>query len=183
MLKSHIFHFHSFRIFVEIYISMKAIRLTICMLSLALPTLVSAQNTTQLNLNADPAFHRTFSNYLNANKNRKIDGYRVQVYNGNRNESNQWRSRFISKFPDMESMVIFETPDYKLQVGNYKTIYDAEAALLTIRAEFPGAFIVETAIQPPTITRPTKETVEEDENTVQPQLEEPTSVEESGKME
>lgn len=159
---------------------MKAIRLTICILSLLLPTLTSAQNTTSVKMNADPAFHRTFSNYLNANKNRKIEGYRVQVYNGNRNESNQWRSRFISKFPDLESMVIFETPDYKLQVGNYKTIYDAEAALLIIREEFPGAFIVETSIQPPTLSRPIKEeaTLE-----VEPQLEVQEGPESTGKIE
>ncbi|TNE27524.1 MAG: SPOR domain-containing protein [Bacteroidetes bacterium] len=159
---------------------MKAIRLTICILSLLLPTLTSAQNTTSVKMNADPAFHRTFSNYLNANKNRKIEGYRVQVYNGNRNESNQWRSRFISKFPDLESMVIFETPDYKLQVGNYKTIYDAEAALLIIREEFPGAFIVETSIQPPTLSRPIKE---ETTLEVEPQLEVQEEPESTGKIE
>lgn len=115
---------------------------------------VNAQTKGTLRQNSAPEFQQCFTNYLKYNSNRKLEGYRVQVFNGNRREANDWRSKFIAVFPELESMVIFETPDYKLQVGNYKSLFDAEGTLSLIRTQFPGAFIVSTHINPPTLKLP-----------------------------
>lgn len=130
-----------------------SIRLTFCTLAIACSLQMMGQTEAPVVQHAPPAFHRSFSNYVRANQNRKLQGFRVQVFNGHRSEANQWKTKFLQAYPQMECMVIFETPDYKLQVGNYRTMYEAQSALSTIRKEFPGAFIVETAIQPPALPR------------------------------
>lgn len=130
---------------------MKFIRLTFCILIFAFANDVSAQTKGEIKQNAEPSFFRSMSNYVRMNERRKIEGYRVQIFNGQRSTANEMRTKCLRLFPDMLSMVIFETPDYKLQVGNYRTLYEAEEALQAIRKEFPGAFIVETDIDPPAL--------------------------------
>lgn len=130
---------------------MKSICLTICVLTCLISTSVSGQEKGKIRENAEPAFFRSYANYIRANGQRRIEGYRIQIYNGQRGEANQWRSRFMQLFPNMENEVIYETPDYKFQVGNYRTIYEAEAALTEVRMEFSGAFIVQTGIDPPAL--------------------------------
>lgn len=127
--------------------------LVLCAFTLMLFVDANGQNRGELNQKADPEFFRSMNHYLKVNQKREISGYRVQIFNGQRSEANRWRSRAMTALPEMKSMVIFETPDYKLQVGNYRTLYEAEAALLQVRAHFPGAFVIETSIEPPALQR------------------------------
>lgn len=119
---------------------------------------LSAQEQGGIVENTSPSFHRSFENYKRSNADKELHGFRVQVYNGNRNEASDYRRRFVRAFPQMTSMVIFESPDYKLQVGNYRDAFEAERALEQIRTEFPGAFVVETAIDAPSAS-PTVEDI------------------------
>ncbi|MFO8192592.1 MAG: SPOR domain-containing protein, partial [Bacillota bacterium] len=59
-----------------------------------------------------------------------IDGYRIQIFRGSgrhaREEANEAKARFISEFPDIDSYLIFDPPNYfKVRVGDYRTRHDA----------------------------------------------------------
>jgi len=47
-----------------------------------------------------------------------------------------------NKFTDFKSDMYYETPNYKVWVGEFRNKLDADRALLTISEEFPGAFVV-----------------------------------------
>ena len=66
--------------------------------------------------------------------NQKSKGYKIQLYNGNETEFG------------MVAVIKPQLPDWKVQVGNYKTRLEADRALLLIRKKFVGAFILETEI-------------------------------------
>lgn len=154
----------AFLIFVSNSHQLEDMRLIICiLLSLSFSSL-QGQDRGTLRQNAEPAFVRSYQNYLRVNERRAIDGYRVQIFNGNRRDANDKRSEVLRAFPDMLSMVIFETPDYKLQVGNYRTIYEAEGALVIIREKYPQAFVVQTQIDLPELQLPKPD--EDDDNEV-----------------
>ncbi|NVK05064.1 MAG: SPOR domain-containing protein [Flavobacteriia bacterium] len=143
---------------------MKVIRLILCTLAFLVFQPTYGQNQGELRQRANPAFTRSYENYLRVNERRTLEGYRVQVFNGTGQGANRFKSQVIRSLPDMEVNVVFETPDYKIQIGNYRSAFEAEAALNEIRETFPGAFVVKTAIAPPALIGPETEDEEEDEN-------------------
>ncbi len=148
--------------------------LAVCTLSILASISSFGQEKGELVQNANPEFFRSMNHFIRVNQDREIQGYRVQVFNGQRNEANRWRSEAITALPDMKSMVIFETPDYKLQIGNYRTLYEAEAALARVREHFPGAFIIETAIDYPELIEKGKEDLNDPNEPEESQTADPT---------
>lgn len=76
----------------------------------------------------------------------RIDGYRVQLYNGNEVEAYQVRSKFLTLFPDIKVEIMYKAPEWKVQVGNYRTRLEADKANLKIKDQFPGSLTVRTKI-------------------------------------
>ena len=69
------------------------------------------------------------------------DRYRIQIYSGNRSEAEKSQSTFKSMDLEMASKLVYETPNYKIWVGNYRTRLEADRALVKVKAKFPTAFI------------------------------------------
>lgn len=83
-----------------------------------------------------------------AEKDDHIQGFRVQIVAaGNRADINKVKSQFYSLFPDEKTFVIYQTPNFKLRVGNYRTKLEAYKAWLKFEKEFPGAFITPDEIK------------------------------------
>ena len=83
-----------------------------------------------------------------------FDGFRIQIYNGShrtaREEANEANSKFISEFPDIESFMRFEPPNFfKVRVGNYRTRRDAMQDFQAIKKVFSNAYIVPDIIEFP----------------------------------
>ena len=49
---------------------------------------------------------------------------------------------FKSNFKEIKSDLIFETPNYKVRIGEYKNINIASQKLEDIRRTYPGSFII-----------------------------------------
>lgn len=84
---------------------------------------------------------------------RGINGYRVQIYSDSGNQSKLRTQRrkadFDSKFPGVESYIIYDAPDFKLRVGNFRTRLDARRFLEKIAREYRSAYIVVDRIEYP----------------------------------
>ncbi len=77
-----------------------------------------------------------------AEKDAFVKGFRVQIIAaGNRADINKVKSQFYTLFPDVKTFVIYQQPNFKLRVGNYRTKLEAYKAWVAIEKEFPGAFI------------------------------------------
>ncbi|MAW09270.1 MAG: SPOR domain-containing protein [Flavobacteriaceae bacterium] len=68
--------------------------------------------------------------------------YAIQLYNGNYKRAKEIQSDFIKKFPEWESKLSFETPNYKVRVGNFKEFLEASKKLDFIRKLYPSAFLL-----------------------------------------
>ena len=79
--------------------------------------------------------------------NFKIQNLRIQIYSGDRDNAEQMIKEFIEIFNDTTADVIYETPNYKVWVGNYYTQLEADKRLLEIRKKFRSAFIFRPEIQ------------------------------------
>lgn len=70
-------------------------------------------------------------------------GYRVQVFSDNnvrtaRNEARVKQRNIKARFPQYGSYVTYNSPYWRLRVGDFKTQEEANTALLAIRRAFPA---------------------------------------------
>ena len=79
--------------------------------------------------------------------NSKIQNLRIQIFSGDRDNAEQIIKEFIEIFNDTTADVIYETPNYKVWVGNYYTQLEADKRLLDIRKKFRSAFIFRPELQ------------------------------------
>ncbi len=79
--------------------------------------------------------------------NSKIQNLRIQIYSGDRDNAEQMIKEFIEIFNDTTADIIYETPNYKVWVGNYYTQLEADKRLLEIRKKFRSAFIFRPELQ------------------------------------
>ncbi len=73
--------------------------------------------------------------------NSKIQNLRIQIYNGDRTKAELIIKEYIDNFNDTTADIIYETPNYKIWVGNYYTQLEADRNLIKIRKKFSSAFI------------------------------------------
>ena len=79
--------------------------------------------------------------------NSKIQNLRIQIYSGDRENAEQVIQEFNEIFNDTTADVIYETPNYKVWVGNYYTQLEADKRLIEIRKKFRSAFIFRPEFQ------------------------------------
>lgn len=65
---------------------------------------------------------------------------KIQVYSGNRLGAETVLKQFQSDFPEQAVEMKYETPNYKIWVGNFRTQLEADRELRLLRKHFPNAF-------------------------------------------
>jgi len=69
------------------------------------------------------------------------DRYKIQIYSGTRQRAESMEISFDSSFNSWSSKLVYETPNYKIWVGNFRTRLEADKALMKVKKKFPSAFI------------------------------------------
>lgn len=96
-----------------------------------------------------------------------LDGFRIQIYSGSGDNSKQEaykvKSNFLSLYPSIEVYIVFQAPEFKVRVGNFRDKSEALATKELIQKHYPSPFIVEDFISFPEI----KTEKEEEEATIE----------------
>ncbi|UZH56307.1 SPOR domain-containing protein [Salinimicrobium tongyeongense] len=66
--------------------------------------------------------------------------YRIQLFSGDNNQASKVIKEYRALFPHWSSTIVFETPNYKVWIGNFRNSLEADRALLEIKKSFPAAF-------------------------------------------
>lgn len=75
------------------------------------------------------------------NKNNGV-GYIIQLYNGSETRAKSIKNNFESDFNGVYTKLVYEAPDWKIQVGNYNSRLDADRALNTFKDKYNGGIII-----------------------------------------
>ena len=67
--------------------------------------------------------------------------YKIQLYYGDNNTASEIIKTFRSKYDAWPSAIIYETPNYKVWIGNFRNRLEADKALLKVKNDYPAAFI------------------------------------------
>ncbi|MDA1176910.1 MAG: SPOR domain-containing protein [Bacteroidetes bacterium] len=92
-----------------------------------------------VNINKSEAIDRLIE--LKKEANKEINFNKIQIYSGPRAGAEQALSSFRSFYSDYSSEMKYETPNYKIWVGNFRTKIEADRALVAIKKKYPYAFI------------------------------------------
>lgn len=68
--------------------------------------------------------------------------FTIQLFYGDFEATTAELARFETLFPDKIAQLIFETPNYKIRVGNFTTEREALAELIKMKRRFRSAFVL-----------------------------------------
>ncbi|WP_460220054.1 SPOR domain-containing protein [Psychroserpens sp. MEBiC05023] len=74
---------------------------------------------------------------------KTADLYKIQLDFGSRSKAIALREKFENTFAQWPSELVYETPNYKVWVGNFNTRLEADIALLKIKKTFSKAMVFE----------------------------------------
>ena len=80
---------------------------------------------------------------------RQLEGFRVQIFNGDRNTAETLRRSFMGNHPDVPAYLSYLAPNFRVRVGDQRDRVAAESLLEDLRSEYPGSYVVPEQIEPP----------------------------------
>jgi hypothetical protein len=108
---------------------------------------VFSQKNGVINIDASSDVKAIIQKRISYNKSKsKTKGYRIQIYYGSENGAIAAKSKFSELFPNTATYIEYDSPDWKVKVGNFKTKLEADKAREEILLVFDGAFVLEEKI-------------------------------------
>ena len=88
-------------------------------------------------------------------KKQGLDGYRLEIFfsseSNARLQSARVKNEFNLVFPTIPSYMLFQTPNFKVRVGDFRSKSEALKTKANIESKYPNAFIVKDFIRFPEI--------------------------------
>ena len=135
-------------------------RLLFILACVLLSTEGSAQQTindvidSTLSIQRDVRLDSLVMRHIRVNEMRDgLKGYRLQLFSGSgttaRQEANQLRADFMARNPDIPAYLIYQAPNFKVRVGDFRTELEAIKLQRDMEYRWPGAFVVKDDIKFP----------------------------------
>jgi hypothetical protein len=110
----------------------------------------------EIEIIADQRINQLIQNHINSNTSKQlIEGYRIQIFFASGTNSKKLatdiKANFISKYPNITAYIIYQTPNFKVRVGDFRSKLEATEVLNLIKRDYPGAFISKDEINLPAI--------------------------------
>lgn len=106
----------------------------------------------QVHIFQDSRIDSLIAHYIGQNyKKQTIPGFRIRIFLANNQDNGRQRAyetkaRFITAYPDIEAYVIYETPDWKVLVGDFRSRSDAFRFKKLIDPMFPNNRLIDSQI-------------------------------------
>ncbi|KFF15211.1 SPOR domain-containing protein [Flavobacterium hydatis] len=94
-------------------------------------------------LNQDPKFEQLLNEKRKINPSISVnDSYKIQIFSGKSEEAKKTLTDFKQEFKNIDGTIIFNTPNYKVVVGNFKSKIEAERNLVDIKKRYKNVFLI-----------------------------------------
>ena len=112
---------------------------------------IKASGTSRINQSA--TLKSALSRYISANAASSKPGYRIRVYydsqQSSRGVSDAIAKTISNDYPDVRVYRTFESPNFKVTVGDFRTKDEALKIFTELKATYPGAFLIRDNINFP----------------------------------
>jgi hypothetical protein len=106
-------------------------------------------------LHQSALIQRLVDNYIVRNHTKKTPGFRVRIFFDNTQSARQRafeaEATFHELYPEVPAYPTYQDLFFKVTVGDFRTRTDAMRFLISIRENYPGAFIVKENINFPAL--------------------------------
>lgn len=94
-------------------------------------------------VNQDPKFEQLLNEKRKLNASLTVnDCYKIQIYNGGSEIAKKTLNEFRQEFIGMDATIVFNTPNYKVWVGNFRTRIEAEKTLAEINGRYKNLLLI-----------------------------------------
>lgn len=98
------------------------------------------QNTS---ISQDPKFEQLLNEKRKINTSLTVnDSYKIQIYTGGSENAKKTLNEFKQEFKDIDATIVFNTPNYKVWVGSFKTRIEAERNLANIKDRYKNVLLI-----------------------------------------
>lgn len=103
---------------------------------------LSAQNSNNL-VTSDSKLEKLLNEKrkLNASMPR-IDSYKIQIYSGSGENAKKILQEFKLEFPDTDAIMVFNSPNYKVWIGNYRTRIESEKNIVLFQNKYRNLLLI-----------------------------------------
>ncbi|HEY3372510.1 MAG TPA: SPOR domain-containing protein [Prolixibacteraceae bacterium] len=120
----------------------------------------------KLSIRQDPRITDLLVRHSQINQRRRgTDGFRLEIYFSSdskaREQAMRVKNEFNLIFPDIPAYVLFQTPNFKVRIGDFRNKSEALKSKANISSKYPNAFIVKDIIRFPQLFTESLEQPEE----------------------
>ena len=109
--------------------------------ALMLFNLIAFAQTGTITISQNPVIENLLALKKEINKSDEDgDRYKINIYSGSRTRAENAKNGYDNVFGQWSSKLVYETPNYKVYVGSFRTALERDRALKKIKRKFPNAF-------------------------------------------
>ncbi len=122
-------------------IAYKKIFLSSLLLVVLTPMMKAQEQKTSIS--QDPKFEQLLNEKRKINASLTVnDSYKIQIYSGGSENAKKTLNEFRQEFATIDATIVFNTPNYKVWVGNFKTRIEAERNLINIKNRYKNVLLI-----------------------------------------
>lgn len=122
-------------------IAYKKIFLSSLLLVVLTPIMKAQEQKTPIG--QDPKFEQLLNEKRKINASLTVnDSYKIQIYSGGSENAKKTLNEFRQEFATIDATIVFNTPNYKVWVGNFKTRIEAERNLINIKNRYKNVLLI-----------------------------------------
>jgi hypothetical protein len=96
-----------------------------------------------ISINQDPKFEQLLNEKRKINASLTVnDCYKIQIYTGSSEIAKKTLNEFRQEFTSIDATIVFNTPNYKVWVGNFRTRIEAEKTLADIKDRYKNVLLI-----------------------------------------
>lgn len=104
------------------------------------PIIAQNQNS---DISQDPKFEQLLNEKRKINPSLSVnDFYKIQIYNGGSETAKKTLNEFRQEFAAIDATIVFNTPNYKVWVGNFRTRIEAERNVAIIKDRYKNVLLI-----------------------------------------
>lgn len=110
---------------------------------ISLSTQISKAQQQNTNIKQDAKFEQLLSEKRKINNSIIVnERYKIQVFSGSSDGARKALSNCKQEFPTLDGTIIFNTPNYKVWIGNFRTRIEAEHYIVDLRKKYPNLLLI-----------------------------------------
>lgn len=118
---------------------------TTLIIAITLTTTIAKLHSQSKNLtiNQDPKVEQLLNEKRKINSTLSInERYKIQIFSGTSDLAKKMLNEFKLEYKNVDATIIFQTPNYKVWVGNYRTRIEAERNFVEYQKKYKNILLI-----------------------------------------